>query len=572
MAGLQLSGLASGFDWKSVVDQLMAIEQAPITRLEQEQLSNTLRSNALNELGTKLSALQSAAQGLGDASLFSSRTATSSAGSTWVPAASSGATAGSYKIAVSQLATKASRQGAGDITGGISATGDVSGVTLATMRTAAVVTSGTFTVNGAQVAVATTDSLQDVFDAISSATGGDVTASYDAGTDKITLQSASLGEIVLGAANDTSNFLAVLKLVNNGTDTVASYGTLGSIRTGATLAAAGLNTAITAVDGSGSGSFTINGVAIDYNVNTDTLAQVVKRINASGAGVTAAYDALNDRVTLANNATGDLGMTLGESAGGLLGALGLASGYTTTRGKNAEFTIDDGPTIVSNSNTLSESLHGIAGLAVTVDSETTETITVAADKDAMKEKIDAFVTAYNAVQTYIDDKTKITTSNGKVSTAVLASNREVQEWSRSLRTLAFGAVSGLAGTIDRLDDLGIGFDKDGVLSVEDADKLDEALDSVPADVEEFFSDTANGLANRFDDLLDNLIGLDDDSRERLTNANSDIDEQIAAIERRLTQQRELLTNSFIAMETAQSKIQQQSTAISNAFPTTSSSS
>jgi flagellar hook-associated protein 2 len=42
------------------------------------------------------------------------------------------------------------------------------------------------------------------------------------------------------------------------------------------------------VDGSGNGSFTLNGVAISYNTATDTLNSLVTRINASGAGVTAA--------------------------------------------------------------------------------------------------------------------------------------------------------------------------------------------------------------------------------------------------------------------------------------------
>ena len=44
-----------------------------------------------------------------------------------------------------------------------------------------------------------------------------------------------------------------------------------------------------------------------------------------------------------------------------------------------------------------------------------------------------------------------------------------------------------------------------------------------------------------------------------------IDQQIADMQRRLDQQRALLTSSFIAMESAQSRIQQQSSAITNAF-------
>ena len=217
---------------------------------------------------------------------------------------------------------------------------------------------------------------------------------------------------------------------NNDSSSVTSYGTLGTARTGNTLANAGLRTAVTAVDGSGNGSFTINGVSISYNVNTDSLSAVMKRINTSTAGVTASYDSVNDRVVLANSKTGDVGMTLSESAGGLLGALGLTSGYTSTRGQNAEFSIDGGPTLISASNTLDGTAHGIDGLSVTVDSTTTETITVAADTAKMKSLISTFVDAFNSVQSYVDDQTKITTSGGKVTTSTLSKNTLIKKFGR----------------------------------------------------------------------------------------------------------------------------------------------
>lgn len=549
----------------------MEIESVPINRIEREQSQNTLRSNALKDLGTKMTALQTAVKNLKDQSLFSGRsTSSATTSSRWKLAASSGTATGSYQIAVSQLATKARRDGVANITGGIAATSDVAGVTLATMRTAGAVTSGTFTINGHAITVATTDSLDDVFDDIAAATSNDITASYDPVTDKVTLTSASDAEIVLGASNDTSNFLQVLKLANNGSDTVASYGTLGAMRTSSTLANAGLSTAITAVDGSGNGTFTINGTSISYNVNTDSVSALLKRINASAAGVTASYDAVNDRVSLVNNSTGDLGITLGETAGGVLGALGLTSGYTAVRGDNAEFSIDGGPTLISASNTLTGAAHGVSGLSVTVDSETTETITVGTDTAKMKEKIQAFISAYNAVQTYIDEKSKITTSAGKVTTSVLSSNRDVQDWSRQMRSLAFAEVSGLDGTVDRLEDLGIDLDRDGQLSIDDEEKLDAALADHAADVEAFFTTATTGFAAKLHTKLETLLDSNTDSQERITDTNKDLERQIEDLQRRLNQQRELLTAQFIAMESAQAQIQQQSTAIANAFGLTSS--
>ena len=572
MPDLSLSGLASGLDWKSLVDSLMEIESAPITRLQREQATNTQRVTALAGLETKLTALQTAARKIKEQSLFSGRTITSATtASSWKLSAAAGTATGSHTIAVSQLATKSRRDGALNITGGLSATSDVAGVTLATMRTASVVTSGTFTINGAKVTVATTDSLKDVFDRIAAATDNDVTATYDPVADKITLDSASDAPIVLGAANDTSNVLAVLKLANNDTGTIASYGTLGSARTGNPVGTAGFNAAITAVDVDGAGSFTINGVAIDYNVNTDSLNTILKRINSSGAGVTASYDAVNDRVQLDNSKTGDLGMTLSEDAGGLLGALGLTSGFTSTRGKNAEFSIDGGPTLISSSNTLDGAMLGVTGLSVTVDSATTQTLTIASDTGKMRSNIDDFIKAYNEVQTYIDEKSKVSTVAGKVTTSVLSSNRDVQQWGTELRRLAFGTVGGV-GSIDRLDDLGIDLNESGQMLVKDADKLTAALADHGSDVEAFFTTATTGFAAKFDERVTKLIKNGDDNQDRLTKTNTGIDQQIADMQRRLDQQRALLTSSFIAMESAQSKIQQQSSAISNAFGTNNSSS
>lgn len=546
----------------------MNLERVPITRNEAEKSTNSSRSTALQDLGTRMTSLQTAAKNLGSATLFSGRTATSgTTGTTWQPTVASGAALGTNTFAVSRLATAARREGAADIGSGLNPTNDVSGVTIATMSTAAAVTAGEFTVNGARVAIATTDSLADVFTAIATATGGDVTAAYNAGTDKITLTSGGASEIVLGAANDTSNFLQAIKLVNNGTATVSSAATLGTARTSGPLASAGLKTAITAVDGAGAGSFSLNGVSIAYNVNTDSLSAVLKRINASTAGVTASFDAASDRVVLTNKATGDLGLTLGESAGGLLGALGLSTGHTTVRGVNAEFTVNGGPTLVSTGNTLDATTHGITGLSVTVTSETTQAITVAADTGAMKEKINAFITTYNTVQSFIDEKTKITSSKGKVTAGVLAANREVQDWARQLRGSAFAAVAGLSGTIDRVDDLGFSFDRDGRMSIGDPTKLDAALSGVPADVEEFFLKSTTGFSALFDRQLKSMISAGDESQARLTRNNTSLDDQIAALERRIVQQRELLTSSFIKMEEAQARIQQQSSAIANAFST-----
>ncbi|MBI2815134.1 MAG: flagellar filament capping protein FliD [Opitutae bacterium] len=570
---LSFSGLASNFDWKTFVSSIMATQNAPIDRIKAAQAANARKVSALGALQSSLTTLQGAATALAAPDLFAGRSvASTTASSTWSAQAGIGTAKGSYQIAVSELAAAARLRGALDRGSALHTGTDVSGLTIATLPVATAVTAGTFTVNGQQVTVALTDSLSQVFTAISTATGGAVTAGYSNTTDQITLSSAS--EIILGAANDTSNFLSAMKLANNGTGAVASSGQLGVLDPAATVANARLKTAITAVDGSGNGSFTINGTTISYNVNTDALGAILTRINQSAAGVTAAYDAAGDRVTLTNNVTGDIGLTVSETAGGLLGALGLtpAGGGTLARGVNAQFTVNGGATRSSTANALTESALGVPGLSVTVTAKETQTLNVAANTAAMSTAINKFLQGYNELQGTLDSLTSITSANGAVTAAVLASNREVQEWGSSLRTKVFAAVPGLTGAVKRLSDLGIDFTPGtSQLDIADPAKLNAALANTPDDVAAFFQTASTGLSGQFSSYIAKLLTDDTTQQAAITQANKDLDTQIAAIQRRLDQQRALLTASFVAMEKAQALIRNQQQALNSAFNLNSSS-
>ena len=578
MSSLQLSGLASGFDWKTFVDQMINLERNSGAKMESEIASNQVKLTALTGVESRVKDLRAAVNELSSGTLFGARTATTSAAG-WSASAGTSATAGAYTFNVTQRATASRWTGGSDIGSPLAVTNDVSGLTLASLGTAVKPTAGAFTVNGARVTVALGDSLQEVFDKISTATGGAVTAAYDATTDRVTLSGSE--PVVLGSTTDTSNLLSALRLGNNGTNTVSSSTALGAASAGSTLTNARLATAITAVDGTGNGSFTVNGVAINYNVNTDTLSAVIARINASGAGVTASFDPFTDRLALANNKTGDLGVALEEPAGGLLAALRLTSGSggALTRGLNAQFSVNGGATLSSANNTLEESAHGIAGLSVTPDASTASaTVTVANDTSTTRSRINTFVSAFNSLQEYIESQTRITSANGKVTTSTLTGNREIQTWGRQLRSAVFATVPGLEGAISRLDNLGIDFTgTSATLAIKDSAKLDAALSNSPAQVAAFFQQASTGFVARMETLFGSYVGplgtsgLLGSQRTAITKENTSLTKQISDLDRRLEQRRSQLEAGFIAMEKAQSLIQQMQSQLSNAFPTSSSS-
>jgi len=566
MAGIQVSGLLSNaaFDWKSIVDQLIEAESVPIKTLTAESAKNTGKSTVLGTIKTALTDLQDSVQAMRRDNVFSMRAVRSSAASTtWTTSSASNAPVGSYAIAVSRLATRAQQVGANDVGGKLSASNDVSALTLANLNTATAVTAGSFSINGAQVTVATTDSLQDVFTAIATATGGDVTGSYNAATDKVSLVSASNAEVLLGSTVDSTNFLAVLKLANNASASATSSDKLGTVKLyTATLANSGLRTPVT-----GTGTFSLNGVSISYNAATDRVGDLLSRINASDAGITAAYDSGNDRFTLTNATTGDSGMTMTDSSG-LLAALGLTtgSGGGFTHGLDAQFTVNGGSMLTSSSNTLGAAAHGIAGLTVVVNTATEQTLQVSSDSKAMGDYIADFMTKFNQVQDLIDEHTKITVTGAAVTTAVLAGNREVEAWARELRSLAFDQVSGLTGDVTRLDDLGIDFSSTtNHLTIKDADKLARVLGDSADDVQDFFLTANTGLVAKMYTRLTSVISADSSQQSNLGKGNISIDEQVARLQTRLAAQREQLTTAFMKMLDAQSAAQSQNKTLTNAF-------
>ncbi len=105
MSAISFSGLATGLDTASIVDQLVEIKRAPIYRLQDDTKSYQNQITALDTLKTKLLALQTAAQAIDTANEFSSLAASSSDDTILGVTAGTDAAAGSYDIVVNSLAT-----------------------------------------------------------------------------------------------------------------------------------------------------------------------------------------------------------------------------------------------------------------------------------------------------------------------------------------------------------------------------------------------------------------------------------------------------------------------------------
>lgn len=561
---LGLSGLASGFDWRTLVNQLADVERTPQKRLRAEQTTLQNRNNAFSSIKTQLSVLQNRLSALSSAEVLQARKATVSDSSVLTATASAGVASGTYEFNITQLATASKTVGASGIGANLYPSNNVNSGTLESKGFNPPITAGTITVDGAQITIdSTVDTLQDVFDRIDAATNNKIQASYSAASDKIELRRVGGPQptLVVGSATDTSNFLAVTRLSNNGTNVIESSSSLGSIVPANTLSAANFQTAVSD-GGSGAGEFKINGVSISFNASSDSVQNLMDRINASAAGVNIGYDRINDQFTLTNKVTGNLGVALEDVTGNFLEAAGLKTGSTFQAGNDLLYTINGGSVLSSHSNTLNEDNTGIDGLSIAALKVGTSTITVASDTSTIKGAVKSFIDDYNRAQSTIDSLTASSTdSTGKVTRSTLAGDIDANEIASKLRAIAFNQATGLTGTLNSLAKIGIDTTGDNdLLKLEDEAALDDAIANNLAGLKLLFNDPDKGIATKLSAYLDKTIGEDGSlvtRQDALTKQSSEIDIQVTDLEKRVQSNRQRLIDSFVQMETAQQSINQQ---------------
>jgi flagellar hook-associated protein 2 len=108
MAGIQLTGLASGMDTTAIISQLMAVERLPRTSIENNQSLIQARRNNLADIQSKLNALKLATQDLGSVLSWNNTQSVGSSDATKVTATlKSGAGPGGYDLSVANLASSA---------------------------------------------------------------------------------------------------------------------------------------------------------------------------------------------------------------------------------------------------------------------------------------------------------------------------------------------------------------------------------------------------------------------------------------------------------------------------------
>ena len=174
------------------------------------------------------------------------------------------------------------------------------GINDSKLEEAFTITDGSFEINGTVIDVYANDSINSVLHRINTA-GIDISAAFDSVTDRILLSRNTPGsehDIVL--ANDSSGFLEATKL-----STALSQSSEGNEHS--VLQSLSIMASVT------SGSLSVNGVAIAIDVETDSLNDVLDRIEQSTGNVSASFDSLTGLVSISANDHRDLSISSGAT-------------------------------------------------------------------------------------------------------------------------------------------------------------------------------------------------------------------------------------------------------------------
>jgi flagellar hook-associated protein 2 len=179
-SNLALSGLASGVDTSSIVEQLIAIDRQGTTRLQKRQYAVTGLQSALKGVASKLATLKSAAEALSSEANWKPTQTVESSDTRVAVTQTGGAGVGGHSLQVNRLASSAQR--------GYSLPGGTAGTLTITANADAT--------NTMSISVAADATLQQIADAINAKSTGPVVAAVvtnSSGEQRLVMSSRKTG-------------------------------------------------------------------------------------------------------------------------------------------------------------------------------------------------------------------------------------------------------------------------------------------------------------------------------------------------------------------------------------------
>lgn len=301
-------------------------------------------------------------------------------------------------------------------------------------------------------------------------------------------------------------------------------------------------------------TITVGGTAVTLDVGGMTLQQIRDQINGADAGVTATIISESEsshRLVLTSTETGSAQAIDLQSTGSLGTDLGMSTinNVASLAELDAEIVIDNTYTITRGSNSISDAIDGLT-LTLKQETATAATLNIARDTEAVGGSVQAFVDAYNALQSTMGDLRGKELKNDSVLRSIEGRIRDV------LNT----PPSGLTGSFSYLSQIGVSIQRDGTMKL-DTNALEDAIATDFQGVSEVLADDDQGYLFRLDGALTDILAIDGliDGREDAIKANQKtMDSRIESMEYRLQLVEKRYRAQFSALDVMLGQMQQTS--------------
>ncbi len=188
------------------------------------------------------------------------------------------------------------------------------------------------------------------------------------------------------------------------------------------------------------------------------------------------------------------------------------------------------------------------------------------DMEMISGKIKGFVDAYNAALGFIQGQAKLQKGqDGREKLGPLGGDSMLRTIEGSLRRIIQNPILGNKGKIERLNQLGIEFNRNGTLNFA-PEKFNKALNSEPAAVVSFLRGDGFGtgfvpvLKREIGNLLNGQFGAIANRKKGLQDKVNRMNDQISQKERQIEKKEEMLRKKFADMEAKVSSMQGQGNA------------
>ena len=599
MGMFQIGGAVSGLDTATIIDQILQAESRPLQTLTEKYNKLDLMRKAFGQVKDKLIELRDLVFDFKLQKNVMIKKAESSNESVLQATAYATAATGNYYVKVLQMATSSTLYGFSTVRVNIDPStttfGDLNYYTTPVDSTIRIYDKNTGEYR--EVSISTSDTIDDIVSKIQSA----IDDIFGAGSADVSFDSAT-GKLSIGTTDDSKqivltevsgNFLKVFHLdedspIGASTDKIVSTAPVWAINTEVkTLQNLADYNGTTVADG----TIKINGVEISISTS-DTIDEILDKINSSNAGVFAYYDYHENKIVLRRNDFGNKAITV-EDSNDILKTLGLASDGTNNpifiAGQSAHIQVStNGVDFIDVYDDKNEGIE-FNGLSFTIRSVSTDitVVRVNIDKESIKEKLKNFVDKWNEVMDFIHEKLTEKPVEGKNEEEMSDEDKMkgVLRNDRYLRSLFDRLKRFMTTEIDNdgkfhyLFEIGISSGDAGgeytnmmlgKLTL-DEDKLDKIIDEDLDDLWKFLGDGENSFMQRlhkflwdltkFNGEIDSVAGMNG----RLFREQRLLAKEIADWINRLQKREEELWRKFSYMEEVISRFQAQGAWISQAL-------